>query len=275
MIRAAGFMQGLRGDLVFSTVAARSFKEQYPDSHLTLTVGPQFKDLLPLFHNHPYYDATHVYSTYDNWPGEKDIKYLQSAKYDIVFHPMPQHRDQWFLHRHQYAEAANMVGLPIPADINPVLTRWFGDQPNFPSKVIAFAPFGGNGGVNDKMFSVKQAQFIVDFLRVNGWQVLHLGSKDEPRLDGALFFNTCYFDSVRNMLSCRALIHCDTGLGHVAGAYNHPSLGFYGYKYFGKDFIHRIQPIHSQFNAEIIENMSDFTEDLLGESIQRFLVKIA
>jgi ADP-heptose:LPS heptosyltransferase len=274
MIRAVGFQQGLRGDLVMSTVAARSFKQQYPDSHLTLGLNRQFKDLAPLFHDHLYYDAVHCYSAYDNWPGEEDMLYLQAAKYDIVFNPMPQHPDQWYTLRHQYAEAANMVGLPIPSDITPVLTRWFSPQDNWPDQVIAFAPFGGNGGANDKMLSVKQAQFIVDYLIGAGWSVLHLGAPNEPMLNGAKYLKTCYFDSVRNMLSCRALIHCDTGLGHVAGAYNHPSLGIYGYRYFGKEFIKNIQPLHSGFRRVEEPTIKDHTNEKLAESLKTFLSEL-
>ena len=242
-----------------STVAARSFKEQHPDHHLTLGVGPQFKDMLPLFHDHPYFDAVHAYSTYDGWPGPKDTEYLKAMKFDLMFDGTAQHRDnEWWKERHQYAEACHMMGLPVPADINPILTRWFGREPAQNRKMVAFAPFGGNGNLNDKMLSVVQAQTIVDWLVDKGYMVLHLGAANEPQLEGAQWLNTCYFDSVRNMLSCRALIHCDTGLGHVAGAYNHLSLGLYGCRYFGKEWAHQIMPRHRNFvsvTADVVSNL--------------------
>ncbi len=269
MKRAIGFQQGLRGDLVFSTVAARSFKEQYPDWHLTLGLNRQFKDLVPLFFDSEF-DATHVYETYDKWPGPKDVEYLQAARYDRVFSAMPPHRDQqWWLHRHQYAEAAHMVGLPVPQDIQPRLNRWF--NLNEVEKCVAFAPFGGNGGVNDKQFTVEQAQEIVFRLRGQGYEVLHLGAPNEPFLAGTIRKNTCYFDSVRNMLSCRALIHCDTGLGHVAGAYNHPSVGIYGYRYFGEEWIHQIKPIHSNFHSVDFPTMAEIDLDKVLNAIKLVL----
>ncbi len=271
MKRAIGFHLGLRGDLIMGTVAARSFKQLYPGSHLTLGVGPQFKDLLPLFHDHESYDATHVYSTYDGWPAAKDEDYLRAANYDVVFHGKPEHRDQkWWTLRHQYAETCHMVGLPAPADLCPRLTRWFSPA-NIQFPTVAFAPFGGNGQVNDKMLSVPQAQAIVDYIVKLGYMVLHLGAPGEPRLKGAQLLPVSYFDSVRNMLSCRALIHCDTGMGHVAGAYNHPSLGLYGCRYFGKEFAHQIMPIHSNFRSVVAETIEQIDLDIVRKSITLML----
>jgi ADP-heptose:LPS heptosyltransferase len=270
MIRAIGFMQGLRGDLVMSTVCARSFKEQYPDAHLTLGVHKRFKDLLPLFHDSQF-DSTHVWETYDGWPGPRDLEYIQSAKHDIVFHAMPQHRDEWWKIRHQYAETAYMCGLPIPTDIRPKLARWFGLNTSFHNRVVAFAPFGGNNEVNDKMLSVEQAQGIVDYLTDRGWSVLHLGASTEPALEGAIFYDTSYFDSVRNMLSCRALIHCDTGMGHVAGAYNHPSLGIYGWRYHGEAGLKHIQPLHGNFLAVNGPKVCEISLDTIAQSIDTLL----
>ncbi len=238
-----------------STVAARSFKERFPDSHLTLGINQRFKDLAPLFHDHPYYDAVHLYETYDGWPGERDRAYLEKARYDYVFSAMPQHRDQkWWTLRHQYAETVHMTGLDVPTDICPRLTRWFSPA-NIQFPTVAFAPFGGNAQVNDKMLSIAQAQCIVDHIVSLGYMVLHLGAPGEPRLKGAQLLPVSYFDSVRNMLSCKALIHCDTGMGHVAGAYNHLSLGLYGYRYFGKEFAHQIMPIHPNFRSVVAETI--------------------
>lgn len=255
-----------------STVAARSFKENYPDSHLTLGVNKRYKDILPLFHDSEHFDSTHLYSTYDGWPGPKDREYLAAAKYDLVFNAMPPHRDsQWWLHRHQYQEVCHALGLPIPTDWQPRLKRWFSLNSSFHNRVVALAPFGGSGGVNDKALSVKQAQAIVDWLTDHAWTVIHLGGPNEPQLDGAKWLNTNYFDSVRNMLSCRALIHCDTGLGHVAGAYNFPSLGLYCHHYFGKEWVHQIMPTHSNFLSLSSEKISDLELDSVFKSINLLL----
>jgi hypothetical protein len=269
-IRAIGFNIGLRGDILMSTVVARSFKQIYPNSHLTLGASTQFKDLLPLFHDHPYFDATHVYEVYDGWPSPRDKEYLRSANYNLVWNGMPKHRDErWWEHRHQYAESAHMNGLTVPPDISPSLKRWFGVA-MYPD-VVAIAPFGGNGGVNDKMLSVEQAQGIVNWLIAEGWKVVHLGAPNEPDLIGAPRPRLSYFDAVRLMLGCRALIHCDTGMGHFAGAYGHPSFGIYGHRYFGAQYISQIQPLHRNFYACNGETVAGQSVESIVEHLERFL----
>lgn len=269
LVRAIGFNLGLRGDLAMTTVAARSFKEQFPKSHLTLGVNKNFKDLLPLFYDHPYYDSFHVYESYDDWPNQNDKEYLMASKYDIVFHGMPKHTDDWWILRHQYAEAAKMVGLPIPDNINPILTKWFNVVDY--SDTIAISPFGGNGSINGKMMSFELAQSIVTWLVKSGWKVIHLGAPNEPSIEGSFRVNCSYFDSVKIMLGCKALIHCDTGMGHFAGAYNHKSIGLYAYEYFSKNFIKNIQPLHSNFTAINRKNMFDHNIDLLESDFKTIL----
>lgn len=265
-------MLGMRGDLCMATVAARSFKEQHPGSHLTLGIGPQYADMLPLFAHHPYIDDLHVYHSYDNWPDATDMAYLKGAAYDVVFNGMPPHRDEWWRHRHQYAETCHMVGLPIPSDIKPILTKWF-DVPKFVKPTIAFAPFAGYYAPNnDKRLSVEQAQYIVDRLN-DGCQVhvLQLGGSDEPRLKGTLQPDLDYFSSVRHMLACRLLLHTDTGMGHIAGAYNHPSVGIYASYRYDTNLITHIQPLHSRFRAVVANTMPEIDLDKVVQACQDVL----
>jgi len=44
------------------------------------------------------------------------------------------------------------------------------------------------------------------------------------------------------MLSCKALIHTDTGCGWIASAYGFPCVGLYSNQYYGKEFVKNIQP---------------------------------
>lgn len=266
-MKAIGFNAGLRGDLVMTTVAARAFKESYPDWKLTMAVGPQFSDMLPLFYQHPYYDNYHVWTVYENWPSKPDIDYLLETKYDISFHAFPPHNDEWWRYRHQYAEASNMVGLHVPKDINPVLKKWF-FVPSF-KKTIAFAPFAGYyNQSNDKRLSFEKAQEIVDLLTKKGYKVIQVGGPDEPVLKNTILRNTPYFESVRDVLSCELLIHTDTGIGHVAGAYKHPSLGLYGHRYYGGELVKNIQPISP--NTKCLD--SDVVENISIERIEQTLV---
>lgn len=275
MKRAIGFSLGQRGDLVIGTVTARAFKQHFNERgdpyHLTLGVGPQFRDMLPLFHDHPFYDAVHTYSTYDGWPGPVDTEYLEAAHYDFVFHGMPAIRDDWFRHGHQAAEVTRLRGLAAPTDLNCVLTRWFDTENR--SDWVAFAPFAAwyHKGV-EKQFTVERAQQVVDLLVRRGLKVLQLGGPTEPTLNGAVAPQLCYFDSVRAMLSCRALIHSDTGLGWVASAYKHPQLGLYSLRHFGQEYIAHIQPVNPNgVYLEAAGTVNDIPLDRIDEVLGRVL----
>lgn len=245
--RAIGMNCGQRGDLVLSSVTARAFKAQYPDYHLTLGVGPQYADMLPLFYQHPYFDSFHVYTTYEGWPGKADVAYLSRTKYDLVFNAMPKVPHDWFTRWHQTEAMAHAHGLAPSQDKACVLTKWFEPLVQLPN-TIAFAPFGGfhpSRPVNDKMLSIAQAQLIVDRMKSElGYSVVCIGAPEEPHLEGTNQFKGCYFDSVRMMLGCKALIHTDTGMGWVASAYQFPCLGLYANSYYGAQHVKSIQPVN-------------------------------
>ena len=249
-----------------TTVAARAFKEQYPDWKLTMAVGPQFADMLPLFYQHSYYDNYHVWETYEGWPSAPDVEYLRREKYDVAFHAFPPHPDEWWRHRHQYAEAAHMVGLHIPKDIQPVLTKWFHVARSVGT--VAFAPFAGwYNQSNDKKLSIDHAQDIVNMLLKRGKKVLQIGGADEPKLAGVDQYKTSYFQSVKDVLGCDLLIHTDTGIGHVIGAYQHPAIGLYGYRYYGKEKVRNIQPISENTVCISEETVGQISVDSVAQAL--------
>lgn len=274
MKKAIGFNLGLRGDLIMSTVAARSFKEQHPDCKLVLGVGPQFADMIPLFYQHPYFDNFHVYESYDGWPNKQDIEYLKEAKYNFVFNGKEDHKDQWFNYRHQYAEAANMHGLPIPSDINPILTKYF-DTPKL-DKIIAFAPFAGyiHNSKNDKMLSQYKAEIIVKFIQQLGYKVLFLGGPNEPKISADFASDSNYFKAVHEMLGCKFLLHTDTGIGHAAGAYNFPRLGLYGYRYYGVEKVDNIIPLNKNSINLHESNVNDIPDELIFAKIEEMIKNV-
>jgi ADP-heptose:LPS heptosyltransferase len=271
MLRAIGWNLGLRGDIIMNTVAARSFKEQYPEFKLTLGVGPQFADMEPLFRDHPFFDAFHVYNSYDNWPDNIDFEYLNKEKYDIVFHGKPAHVDEWYKFRHQYAEAAKMNSLPIPSNLNPILTKWFPIEKL--EKTIAFAPFAGyiHNKNNDKMLSQYKTEIIVKFIKQLGYKVLFLGGSNEPEIPGVIRLNSSYFESVKLMLGCQFLIHTDTGIAHAAGAYDFPRLGLYGYRYYGKDNVKNIIPLNTNSINLHASNVNDIDDELIFQKIEEII----
>lgn len=273
MKTAIGFNLGQRGDIIMNTVAARAFKQMFPNTLLVLGVGPQYADMLPLFKNHPYFDAVHVYNSYDGWPDNVDTEYIKRVKYDQVFNGMPMHTsDKWFDKYHQCQEVCAMHGLTIPQDYSCELIKWFDDNSLIKDKkFIAFCPFAGyyNKG-NDKKLSIEKAQSIVDIVRSFDYEVVQLGGPDEPRLNKVHFLYSDYFNSVRNMLSCKAVIHTDTGLGWAASAYKFPALGLYSNAYYGHK-IKNIQPINP--NAIYIDeiNVNSIPQEELQQKIKLLL----
>ena len=54
MIKAIGFLGSLYGDLIMCSAAAKQFKLQYPDSHLTFACAKPFASILSLFIDNKY-----------------------------------------------------------------------------------------------------------------------------------------------------------------------------------------------------------------------------
>ncbi len=245
-MRAIGFQQGMRGDVIISTVAARAFKEQYPDARLTLGVNRRYEDMLPLFGGkHESYDDFHLYHEYENWPGGEDNLFLAKNQFDIVYHAMPKRANEadWWKTEHQASNAATIYGLLAPKNLQCSLTKWF-DVPDY-LDYVGFQPFGGwQDWPNKKSFSVERANQVVEIIRSLGFNVLQFGGPDEPALANAEKFDGTYFESMQAMLGCRALVTVDSGRVWASSAYSFPTLGLYSTSYYGPQFIHNIQPIN-------------------------------
>lgn len=274
-MRAIGFTQGQLGDLIISTVAARSFKENVQNSTLTLGINKKYSETAPLFANHPHFDNIHFYDGYDNWPTEIDINYLKSENYDIIFPAMPKrgtNESSWWKTEHQCQNICSLYGLPHPRDgYQCHLTKWF-DIPDY-SNYIAFNYIGAfyAGYPNNKSYSPEQAQQIVNLIRKIGYKVIILGDPKEPRLENAEKKNLSYFESVKTMLGCKALIGVDSGLTWVASAYSHPVLASYSNEYYGKEFISSIQPINP--NARYLDEklISQISVDKIEQELSIIL----
>lgn len=224
MKTAIGFNLGKYGDLAMNTVAARSFKENFPDYSLSCAIAKKFSSISPLFENHPYFDDIVILEGYDDYPTKSDLEILKN--YDLVFNGMPQHKiPNWYnTLRNQTESVCINHGLPVPVDLSCEFNKYFRTRRR--KKTLAFAPFG-NYGKSKKSFDQNSAQKIVDFICKMDLNVIQVGHKDEPCLKNVEKFNLSYFDSVKLILSCDALITCDTGLNWVMSGYKHPVIGFY------------------------------------------------
>lgn len=261
MLKFCGIHPLRYGDIVMNLVSAKILKEQYPDSHFTLVINNNYKDIAPIFIDNPYIDRIHILHKDKDGFDEIDLEWVKNQAFDHVFNPMADHDHSkpWFLFRHQTLETAFVHEIISQDDINRnvynpqiELTKWFDvgkDLNNF----VAFMPFAGQYDPNNsKRLLANRAQIIVDYIRDYGFNVLQLGGKDDPKLQGSLFFNTNYFESVKNMLGCKFLITTDSGLNWVASGYQFPTIGLYSNEYYGKEYIKNIQPINS--NATYLDD---------------------
>jgi ADP-heptose:LPS heptosyltransferase len=243
-MRAIGFQQGLRGDLILSTVAARAFKQAHPEWHLTLGLNQQYADMAPLF-AHSDFDDVHVYEGYDNWPTARDEAYLKRAGYDHVFDPMPKRANEatWWQTEHQAQNACSIYRLPYPSDGHQCrLTKWF-DVPDY-RDYVAFNYVGAfyAGYPNAKSYSPQRAREIVQLIRDKGHKVIVIGHPKEPTIEGTERGPSAYFDAVKTLLGCRAFVGIDSGFTWLASAYSHPTLACYSDAYYTKQYVGSIQP---------------------------------
>lgn len=236
--------EGLRGDLAINVPAISHVRRNSPGLEIDMPIHRDFADMVPLFLNHPDLNPV-IVDGYNDWPTAKDDALIKSRGYSQVFNPMqPHRRDDWHQHMHQCSAVLfDYFSQTLRPDEEQIhLVRWF--EPIKHHRAVAFAPFAGfaSNPNNDKRLSTERAQEIVDYLVAAGWTVLQLGGPGEPHLTNAVQLTCSYFESVRHVLGCRALIHTDTGMGWVASGYQHPQLGLYGNYYYGAAKVGNIQP---------------------------------
>ncbi len=268
-IRAIGFHQGQLGDIIISTVAARAFKQQYPDGRLTLGINKRFEMILPLIGAHAYFNDYHLYHEYAGWPGGEDNLFLAKNQFDLVYDAMPKRANEatWWRTEHQAANACSIYGLSVPANLQCSLTKWFDAPDN--SGYIAFQPYGGfQDWPNKKSFSVERGNQVVALIKALGFKVLQIGGPGEPLLDGAEKRDLTYIESVKHILGCRAFVGVDSGLTWVTSAYSFPTLALYANGYYSRQFISSIQPVNP--NAIYLDDVlvNDIPLDLIGARLK-------
>ena len=265
---------GLRGDLVINLPAIKWLHKHEPDWLIDMPIHRPLADMVPLFQNLPYLNGTIITEAHDGFPSEGDLDLLRHRAYDMVGNPMQPHKDdRWHQRIHQTAAVLeDYLNQPLPLEEQQIeLTRWFevDDQPHW----VALAPFAGfaSNPINPKRLTVERAQETVNHLRKRGFCVLQLGGKDEPPLQEATQFLGSYFEAVKAMLGCRALISTDTGMGWVASGYKHPSLGLYSDAYHGADKVCNIQPRNPNALFLSAPNVNEIPFDKVAESLHHLI----
>lgn len=232
MRSAAGFLGGQFGDLIIQTVAARAFKEQFPDAALTFAVAERYKDILPLFAEHPHIDSFHIWEGYDDmWPTPADREYMSFKRFDHVFNPMAPHsRPDWFNHRHYGEEACLRHGLRAPSDLSYELVKWFPRVAGC-ERYITLSLFPSKGGQLDKTMPLAECEALCVGLRALGYTPVQLGGRFEVKLENAVAPSFSILEAAQILTSSHLHITADTAFSSIAAGYHHPTLGFYGLNY--------------------------------------------
>jgi ADP-heptose:LPS heptosyltransferase len=261
MKRFLGFNPNMYGDLYMMSVAARCLKRAVPDSHLTFVIAGDFRECAPIFLDSPHIDRVHILNKSRDGFDSVDMDWINSQRFAHVFNPMADHDHStpWWQNRHQALEAAHMHGIPYDGDDGKItLTKWFKPTPGL-EKFVAFSPWPSfHEGVNNpKAIPPAKAQEIVDAILGLGYGVLQVGGPTEPKLDNVAKLDTDYFTSVRNVLGCRAMVMGDSGFNWLLSGYDFPVVGLYSERYFGRDYIHNIQPINKNGRYLVGRTVSD------------------
>jgi hypothetical protein len=161
-MKAIGFNQGQIGDLAMNLIACRAFKEKYPRSHLVFGINKKYQSCAPIFENNSLIDEIKIWENYDNWPSNADLEYIKNNNFDIVFNPMPQHKNNlWYLYEHHTSAVCKMHDLTPPSNLQIDLT----DLPDKIEKYddyVAFTTFSSAGAIRDvpKDLSNKIIEYI-------------------------------------------------------------------------------------------------------------------
>lgn len=252
-LRFAGFLGGQVGDAIIATVCCRVLKQRFPDCELTFCVADRYREVMPLFYQHPHIDSHHTWEGYDAaWPTADDKAYIAWRGYDHVFHPMAGHSSfAWYNERHYGQEACARYGLPVPEDYSYHLNQWFPLRKDC-KRVVTLSLFPSKGAQMDKGLTIPEAEKLCIALRKLGYTPAQLGGRFEPKLENAVAPSMSILEATTLMLSSALHVTADTGFASIAAGYQAPVLGFYGRNY--SDLIDNITQIPPNRNAHYIRD---------------------
>lgn len=256
-VKAIGFNQGQYGDLCMNIIAAKSFKTYFPDSELYFGINKKYESIKEIFYNNPLIQKIHIWDKYDGWPSQTDLEFIESEKFDYVFHAMAYHpEDDWYLNRHQTEEVCYMHGLKSPENLQITLNKYFTTGKNH--KHIAVNLFAETRG-HDKIPSIQKSKQICDLLIKMGYIPVQIGLPDQPQICEKRFVGT-FFDTIKFVLSCDFLLTVDSAISWIASGYSFPVLGLYSYNYYsGASTSKNWQPINPNalyLEENIVENIN-------------------
>jgi ADP-heptose:LPS heptosyltransferase len=219
-------VHGQIGDLVGNTVFCRSIKELYPDCELTFAIGNKYKKCSFLFEQNKLMDKIHTWDSYDNFPSQNDIKFINESKFDIVFNPKQPHtRQDWYNYFSYCQEWTLMHGLPTASNLEPYLNPWYHDPKK--QKIVTLSAFPGTDSAFDKSLTLENWGKICRFIRSLGYTPIELGGFFAKDIENCERPDLSLMDSCKLLLDSSLHLSTDCGLGWIAAGYKKNVLGFY------------------------------------------------
>lgn len=271
MIKAIGMLGSLHGDLIMCSAAARQFKVQYPDSHLTFACARKFSGILPLFFDNKYIDNYHVWDGYNDWPNKLDQEYINNGRFDIVFNCLAPHkRPDWYNHSHYIQETCDMLGLDRPKDLTCYLNPWFGKNEKY-ANYVSIGGFPSQSTNLSKTVTMDKWIKIVAEIKSLGFNVIQLGGKFDLQIEGAERPDLAWVDAAQVLYSSKLQITTDSSWSWLGSAYKHNVVGLFGLNY--PDMIHPFSHLPINENAEYLwgNHINDIPLENILETIKRKL----
>ena len=130
-MKAIGFNQGQYGDLCINLIACKAFKRDFPNSKLYFGINKKYQSIKDIFLFNDLIDDIYIWDSYNEWPSQNDINYIEDQKFDLVFNPMPKHsKKNWYIDYHQTQEVCLMHGLEPPENLQINLNKYFKTERN-------------------------------------------------------------------------------------------------------------------------------------------------
>ena len=222
---------GEHGDILIGLPGARHLFQR-TGAKITICVNKKFHRIAPFLRDIEFIDGVYISDSYDQFPSPVDINYLTAIGFDHVCNPMQGHtRFDWYNYLHYTEENALTHGVLDVKDLFQFdrkieLKRFWGKQ-DVAAKTIAFSPYA-NG--KDRAICREDAQFIVDFLKKNGFTVLMLGL--EKDLEGVEYLkDNSLLNAGIQLAESAGVVTVDTVWSWLAGGYAKPTFGLYSKNY--------------------------------------------
>lgn len=247
---------GQIGDIVMFTPTARRLHELFPTAIITFAVSSRYQSAGELIAGLPYIQRLFVTERYfenlserliapwqAGWPVDLrgDDEAFEQRRHDIVLETRPRHKQvDWWRHRHQVAETADIVGVPgvvnlqteisIPQGVPPV--------PEAEGKVVLH---------NDPAIDARKAwswENVNQLATRIGRKLVVLLGNPGPPVPGCIDLRgrTTLAQAAKIIESAACFVGIDSGLMWIAGSLAAPVVGIYGNRYIPRP--QAVQPVN-------------------------------